>query len=212
MTTSELLGTPVTTQRIGGTEKAQQAKPPANLNDPQTIQQGMQYFIQFNCVGCHAANGAGGMGPALSNSKFIYGGEPANIFLTIQQGRPKGMPAWGEMLPKEVIWSLVAYVRSISNEPIKSWGKTTSPAGFEIEQVPAETMQTATPWQHTQPFSYGQPPFQKVKTPADTGKPQPPPNQQQPAPSAPQGQAKAPPPAQPPPAQPPPAQPQERKP
>ncbi len=41
--------------------------------DPQATTRGMQDFIQFNCVGCHAANGGGGMGPALSEGHFIYG-------------------------------------------------------------------------------------------------------------------------------------------
>ena len=39
-------------------------------NDAQAVERGMKYFTAFNCVGCHAANGGGGMGPALSNSNF----------------------------------------------------------------------------------------------------------------------------------------------
>ena len=65
-------------------------------HDPQATTRGMQDFIQFNCVGCHAANGGGGMGPALSEGQFIYGSSPANLFLSIYQGRPNGMPAWGD--------------------------------------------------------------------------------------------------------------------
>ena len=45
-------------------------------HDPQATTRGMQDFIQFNCVGCHAANGGGGMGPALSEGQFIYGSSP----------------------------------------------------------------------------------------------------------------------------------------
>ena len=68
--------------------------------DPQAATRGMQDFNQFNCVGCHAGNGGGGMGPALSEGQFIYGSTPANLFLSIYQGRPNGMPAWGELLPE----------------------------------------------------------------------------------------------------------------
>ena len=68
-------------------------------DDPDSAVRGMKDFIQFNCVGCHAANGAGGMGPSLSDADFIYGSEPQNIFLSIYQGRPAGMPAWGGSLP-----------------------------------------------------------------------------------------------------------------
>ena len=59
-------------------------------NDPQAATRGMQDFIQFNCVGCHAPNAGGGMGPALSEGRLIYGSSPANLFLSIYQGRPKG--------------------------------------------------------------------------------------------------------------------------
>ncbi|WP_051080363.1 c-type cytochrome [Methylocystis rosea] len=101
--------------------------PPPVINpvkgDPQALQRGMSYFNTFNCVGCHAANGGGGMGPALSNRFFIYGGEPVNIYLSIYHGRPNGMPAWGAMLSNEVIWDLVVYVENISQAPSKGWGK-----------------------------------------------------------------------------------------
>ena len=69
-------------------------------NDPQAATRGMRDFIQFNCVGCHAPNAGGGMGPALSEGRFIYGSSPANLFLSIYQGRPNGMPAWGPLLPE----------------------------------------------------------------------------------------------------------------
>lgn len=166
-----LLNTPVTTQRVAGGAEADPVKSNVKLDDPDTIQLGMQYFNQFNCAGCHAPNGAGGMGPSLSNRSFVYGRDPANIFLTIQQGRPNGMPAWGELLTNDVIWRIVAYVRSISNEPDSGWGRTISADGFEIEQVPAQQIESATPWKHTQPFSYGQPPFDRVGNPAANSHP-----------------------------------------
>ncbi|WP_206455544.1 c-type cytochrome [Aurantimonas marina] len=132
-------------------------------NDPAAVERGMLYFNQFNCVGCHAANGAGGMGPSLSNASFTYGDKPEQIFLTILQGRPNGMPTFGGMLPDEVIWDLVAYIGQISKEPSGEWGKTTSVDGFKIEQVPAEYLSTSDPWEYKTPFSYGQKPYEKTK-------------------------------------------------
>ena len=126
--------------------------------DPSSVERGMRYFIQFNCVGCHAPNGGGGMGPALSTQSFKYGREPANIFLTISHGRPLGMPSWGAFLPDEVIWDLVSYVQSISEGPMPEWGHTISAQSPSIEQIPAEFQQTATPWKFTEPFSAGQKP------------------------------------------------------
>ena len=62
----------------------------------------------MNCNGCHAPHGAGGMGPPLSDAEWIYGSEPAQIFLTVVQGRPNGMPSFAQALPEDDIWKLVA--------------------------------------------------------------------------------------------------------
>jgi cytochrome c oxidase cbb3-type subunit 3 len=158
----DLLHEPVVNLYPGGVRPQTEIESPV-ADDPEAVQRGMEFFTQMNCVGCHAPNGAGGMGPALSNAKFIYGSAPADIYLTILQGRPKGMPAWGGMLPDQVIWDLVAYIQSISQEPEAPWGKTISADGFTIEQVPAEFLTTTEPWQHTTPFGYGQAPFEKPK-------------------------------------------------
>jgi cytochrome c oxidase cbb3-type subunit 3 len=78
-----------------------------------TLNTGKQLFSAMNCVGCHA-HGGGGMGPALMDSTWIYGNEPRQIFSTISEGRPNGMPAFGRRIPAYQIWMLVAYVRSMS--------------------------------------------------------------------------------------------------
>jgi cytochrome c2 len=52
----------------------------------------MQAFVSMNCVGCHAPNGGGGMGPALSERTFIYGREPANIYLSIVGSKSGAVP------------------------------------------------------------------------------------------------------------------------
>jgi len=67
----------------------------------------------MNCVGCHS-HGGGGMGPALMDSKWIYGSKPEQIFATIVEGRPNGMPSFRGKLPDYQVWQLVAYVRSLS--------------------------------------------------------------------------------------------------
>lgn len=152
-----LLKTPVSRLVPGGAQEHREISNPAGQS-PEAVQRGMKYFISLNCVGCHAPNGGGGMGPALSNRYFMYGSEPANIYLSIYQGRPNGMPAWGMVLPGGVIWDLVSYVRSISREPAPSWGKTFSAEALTIEQVPTEFMQTVSPWDYIEKFSQGQKP------------------------------------------------------
>jgi len=154
-----LLRVPVTGVIPGGANVAPNIKNPL-ANDPNAAQRGMKDFDAFNCSGCHAANGAGGMGPSLSDDKWIYRSSPANLYLTIAQGRAKGMPAWGAMLPDRVIWELVSYIQSISKKPSGQFGNTTSakPPSPDIEQIPPEKMQTPQPWNFTEPFSKGQRP------------------------------------------------------
>jgi cytochrome c oxidase cbb3-type subunit III len=154
-----LLQVPVSPLFPGGVPFPPPVANPA-AGDPDAVDRGMQAFNSMNCVGCHAPNGGGGMGPALSERQFIYGREPANIYLSIRQGRPNGMPAWGEMLPDNAVWDLVAYITSISDAPQTGWGQTISrsPSSPSIQQVPAELVTSAKPWTHTEPFGEGRKP------------------------------------------------------
>ncbi len=53
------------------------------------------------------------MGPALNDDYWRYGGTPVEIYKSIYEGRPKGMPAWGVALPADRIWVLTSYVISL---------------------------------------------------------------------------------------------------
>lgn len=83
------------------------------------VSEGKRLFTWYNCVGCHA-NGGGGMGPALMDDTWIYGSEPENIFSTIVEGRPNGMPSFGGKIPDYQVWQLVAYVQSLSGNVPKA--------------------------------------------------------------------------------------------
>jgi cytochrome c oxidase cbb3-type subunit III len=82
-------------------------------NNAYAISEGGRLFGWYNCAGCHS-NGGGGMGPPLMDDKWIYGSAPENIFSTIVQGRPNGMPSFAGRIPTPQVWMLVAYVRSLS--------------------------------------------------------------------------------------------------
>src|SRR5207248_6110969 len=77
------------------------------------IAQGKQLYEAYNCNGCHA-NGGGGMGPALMDAAWLYGSEPVDVYTSIVEGRPNGMPAFGGRIADQQVWQLVAYVRSLS--------------------------------------------------------------------------------------------------
>ena len=97
---------------------AQAAASPAS-NDAENhaydVNEGKRLFTQYNCSGCHA-NGGGGIGPALMDEKWIYGSEPVNIYSTIIEGRPNGMPSFRNKVPDSQVWQLAAYVRSMSGQ------------------------------------------------------------------------------------------------
>jgi cytochrome c oxidase cbb3-type subunit 3 len=77
--------------------------------------EGKRLFSAFNCTGCHA-NGGGGIGPALMDDKWIYGAEPEQIYSSIVEGRPNGMPSFGGRIPSQQVWQLVAYIDAIGGQ------------------------------------------------------------------------------------------------
>jgi len=79
----------------------------------QALAQGKMLYRWYNCSGCHA-QGGGGIGPPLMDDQWIYGSRPDEIFATIMEGRPNGMPAFRGRIPEEQAWQIVAYVRSMS--------------------------------------------------------------------------------------------------
>ncbi|HYC48899.1 MAG TPA: c-type cytochrome [Burkholderiales bacterium] len=111
--------TAATPQAVPGSDIRAGAQPltkatpnPAEQN-AYAVAQGKRLFVWYNCVGCHA-HGGGGSGPALMDDKWLYGAEPVNVYRTIVEGRPNGMPAFGTVIPESQVWQLVAYVRSMS--------------------------------------------------------------------------------------------------
>jgi len=86
------------------------------------VNTGQTYYEQFNCAGCHAPGGGGGMGPPLNDDEWIYGSDPENIFDTVIEGRPNGMPSFRGKIDSAHLWQLVAYVRSMSGlTPPDTW-------------------------------------------------------------------------------------------
>jgi cytochrome c oxidase cbb3-type subunit III len=103
---------PASELTAGAQKAVQQTSNPAEQNAYE-MAQGKRLFSWYNCVGCHA-HGGGGTGPALMDDKWLYGSEPGIVYQSIVQGRPNGMPAFGNLIPDAQVWQLVAYVRSMS--------------------------------------------------------------------------------------------------
>jgi cytochrome c oxidase cbb3-type subunit 3 len=81
--------------------------------DARAAQDGEKLFSAFNCDGCHALGATGAVGPSLADGRWRYGGTDAAVFQSVYYGRPRGMPAFGGLLPAAAIWKLVTYLRSL---------------------------------------------------------------------------------------------------
>ena len=103
-------------------------------NNAHGLSEGKRLYSAYNCVGCHA-QGGGAIGPALMDHRWIYGSRPEQIYSTIVQGRPNGMPAFAGRIPEQQLWQLVAYVESLSGNARKD----AAPArNDDMQAAPAE--------------------------------------------------------------------------
>ena len=80
----------------------------------QALKTGSQLYVAYNCIDCHGADGSGAMGPSLQDGRWHFGGSAGEVFQSIYEGRPAGMPAWGGRISDDQIWLLVSYVRSLA--------------------------------------------------------------------------------------------------
>ncbi len=106
------------------------APPPADglrnpfRTDKRSAADGEKLFTAFNCDGCHALGAVGAVGPSLADGRWRYGGTDGAVFQSIYLGRPRGMPAFGGILPPEAIWKLVTYLESLEpkhDNPTVAW-------------------------------------------------------------------------------------------
>jgi cytochrome c oxidase cbb3-type subunit 3 len=87
----------------------------SNASVPEMVEFGKGIYEQ-NCRGCHNYNGAGDIGPNLSDEYWLYAeqGQPQNIYEFILEGNPGGgMPSWRDKLTEDKLYAVVAYVESI---------------------------------------------------------------------------------------------------
>ena len=100
--------------------------------DKKAIAEGAQLFIAYNCIDCHGADGSGAVGPAFSDGRWHFGGTPGEVFESIYEGRPDGMPQWGGRITNDQIWMLASYVRSLASHDVSTEnfsGKTVERTG-----------------------------------------------------------------------------------
>jgi cytochrome c oxidase cbb3-type subunit III len=94
-------------------------------HDPRALNEGKELFVSYNCADCHGSEGSGDVGPSLQDDRWHFGGTVGDVYESIEEGRPDGMPAWGGRIPESQVWALVTYVRTLSA------GKDVSTENFE---------------------------------------------------------------------------------
>jgi cytochrome c oxidase cbb3-type subunit 3 len=96
--------------------------------DKQAAADGETFFSTMNCDGCHGGGATGWVGPSLVARRWRYGGADGEIYASIFYGRPRGMPAYGGILTRDVIWRLVSYIQAQpvpKDVPTESWVEAT---------------------------------------------------------------------------------------
>ena len=84
--------------------------------DKQAMETGKRLYLTY-CMQCHGADARGANGfPNLTDSDWLYGGEPEQIKETLNNGRMGIMPPHAQ-LGADTIKDLASYVRSLSGLP-----------------------------------------------------------------------------------------------
>ncbi|QTK82052.1 Cytochrome C Class I [Agrobacterium tumefaciens] len=97
------------------------------------LSQGKRLYGWFGCASCHA-EGQGGKGPSFLDGDWIYGPSMMSIAGSIRDGRPGGMPSFGDRMTTDQIWQLAGYVRTIGaysarvSAPARNDDRQTRPA------------------------------------------------------------------------------------
>ena len=98
-----------------GPEIPRAPQAPATPPPRAEVAEGARLFVAYNCGDCHGAGGSGAMGPSLQDNRWRFGGSDEEIYRSIADGRPEGMPAWGPAIPRGHMLALVAYIQTLGS-------------------------------------------------------------------------------------------------
>lgn len=85
----------------------------ATVTDPATLAAAGKELFASNCASCHGAEGKGGIGSDLSSANYKFGNSHDAVVSSIRDGRPGGMPAYGNQLSSAQIEALAAFCLSL---------------------------------------------------------------------------------------------------
>ena len=80
-----------------------------------------QVVFTTYCAACHGPEGAGLVGPNLTDTVFLHGDKKADIVRVLMNGvGDKGMPAWGAILPPADVDAVADFTMSLIGKNLKS--------------------------------------------------------------------------------------------
>ncbi|HYP87257.1 MAG TPA: c-type cytochrome [Polyangiaceae bacterium] len=100
-----------------------------------SVSEGQRLFDWFNCSGCHGGGGGGHIGPPLTDAAWRYGSSIEDVYRSIADGRPNGMPAFRGLIVDQQIWQLSAYVLGLSGR-VPQGVNVSRPDGIGVGEPP----------------------------------------------------------------------------
>ena len=80
--------------------------------DKEAIREGKEIFAN-TCAPCHNADAKGGIGPNLTLAKLKYGVTHKDLYESIANGRPNGMPPFLQQIGSEKISKVIAFLEPL---------------------------------------------------------------------------------------------------
>jgi cytochrome c oxidase cbb3-type subunit 3 len=108
-------------------------------SDPAKMAGAAQIYVS-KCSSCHGMRGEGSIGPNLTDTYWLHGGNLTDIYRTITDGVPaKGMLAWKKQLGLGDILSVAAYVGTIrESDPPNAKKPQGKEFVYDLEAILAE--------------------------------------------------------------------------
>ena len=80
--------------------------------DKEAIKEGKEIFAN-TCAPCHNADATGGIGPNLTAATLKFGATEKDIYESIANGRPNGMPPFLQQIGSEKISKVIAFLEPL---------------------------------------------------------------------------------------------------
>lgn len=99
------------------------------VQDGNVLARGKQVFTE-KCASCHGPEGAGLIGPNLTDGFQLHGSTRLDIYKTVRGGVPNtAMAAWGDQLPPADVMAAAAFVITLRGTNLRGKAQEGGPVG-----------------------------------------------------------------------------------